>query len=192
MTRRYLLLDVDGVLNSEEYFHRRDDSEPWPLSDLDPKACALLSEMVDRLEVQIVLSSTWRHRGLEQVAYLLGQRNFHHPLIDGTPYIGPVEAGSDYVRSETQRGLEIEWWLLTHVPREELADTRIIILDDDSDMGRLKPWLVHTRWEQGVLPEHEALMAEALSRPLEDLLTTPNVLWTPEALRELKLEKATP
>jgi hypothetical protein len=183
----YLCLDVDGVLNSEEYFHRRDDSEPWPLSDLDAKACKFLDRMVDRLGVEIILSSTWRHRGLGQVSWLLEQKGFFHPFIGKTPNIGPVEAGSEYTRSETQRGLEIEWCLLENVPRADWQDIRLVILDDDSDMGRLKPWLVHTAWERGLLPEHEEKVVEALSRPLGDLLYTPNPLWTPETLKFLGL-----
>ena len=189
----YVFLDVDGVLNSDEYFERRERTAKEHRKegflrredDLDPVACTLANGIITRCNLQVVLSSTWRSHGLELVGPMFVDKGLTAPLIGKTPHIGPVEAGSNYKRSETQRGLEIEWWLVENVLRSEWADTRIVILDDDSDMSRLMPWFVHTPWPDGLQPKHEALIAAVLERPLGALLETPNPLWTPEALKYL-------
>jgi hypothetical protein len=202
MTHRFAFLDVDGVLNSEHWFHRRKGDPLWlakealdpkseecghlyDLLQLDPEACERLQAICQQTEVTAVLSSTWRLLGgYERNAPILSERGFTYPLEHMTPNLGP-EWMTNYTRSESQRGLEIEQWLLKHVPLEELHDTRIVILDDDSDMDRLMPWLVKTSWKTGLTKDHFALVEEALTRPLGDLLDTPNPLWTPKAVEVL-------
>ena len=81
-------------------------------------------------------------------------------------------------RSGVHRGLEIEHWILFHVPPEQWGDLRLAIIDDESDMGRLLPWRVKTDTETGLKLAHLSAIQEALGRPVGDLIAQPNPLWT--------------
>lgn len=199
MTHRYAFIDVDGMLNSEDWFLRRQADPLWlakeaqvPMSEerhryyellqLDPVACELLQAFCEDTGVTAVLSSTWRILGLEERARpTLRARGFRYPLDHATPILGPKWMVPDYIRSKSHRGLEIEHWLLNNVDLDDLDDTRIVIIDDDSDMDRLLPWHVKTGWKTGLLPEHIFPIREALEQPLGDLLATPNPRWADEA-----------
>lgn len=118
---------------------------------LDPKAIALLNELLDRTGAKVVVSSTWRHaQDVDEIQECLDGKGFTGALIGTTPR-----------RGYAIRGEEIQAWIdSTHHEVESF-----VILDDDSDMGKLMGRLVHTTWEKGLQPEH-LLMAEAqLNRP---------------------------
>lgn len=144
----------------------------------------------ERFGVDVVLSSTWRLLGgLEYVGPVFAERGFSYPMRDVTPSMSP-DTAVDYERSDTQRGLEIEWWILCHVPQNERPDLRIVILDDDSDMGRLSPWLVKTSWKTGLENAHGPIMEQTLQMPLGSTLDDLSPYWTPAAVRYLRSQGA--
>ena len=53
---------------------------------------------------------------------------------------------------------------------EEIRNGRMIILDDDDDMGLLSPWLVRTGFELGLQREHVEQAVALLERDREDAL----------------------
>lgn len=58
-----ILLDVDGVLNSNEfakYCLEEEGYDPFNCDDLDPRAIRNLKRIVDETSANIVLSSSWR------------------------------------------------------------------------------------------------------------------------------------
>jgi len=157
---RVLFLDVDGVLNSDDWISRREaaieavgeairNGEPPPSkpTDLDadsrqfdPLAVLVLDEIITRSGAAIVISSTWRLLSpIPELVLLLMRKGFTHP----TSVIGctPADLGN--------RGNEIQAWLDTVGGVQSFA-----ILDDDSDMGDLTPHLVKTSFQHGLLPEH--------------------------------------
>ncbi len=122
---KYIFLDVDGVLNSDDYFNH-EGSQPFSISDhIDPKAVAILQTLIDATGAVIILSSTWRHGNLLDI---LKQRfsdlKFTGQIIDIT--------GSDHVANGWVRGNSIYLWLKTHVSK--LSTAKYVILDDDVDM----------------------------------------------------------
>lgn len=111
-----VFLDIDGVLNSSNWFRKLDGKRDW-LSHLDPEAVDCLNEIKDW---NFILSSTWRlAHTLEDVNTMLKARGFLGELIGKTPVLnwkGRV------------RGNEIELFL------EDYPGQRFVIFDDDSDM----------------------------------------------------------
>lgn len=57
----YIFLDIDGVLNYEQYFHDHVDDE----FIIDPEKVKLLSDLVHDTKAKIILSSSWRY-GFDQ------------------------------------------------------------------------------------------------------------------------------
>ena len=123
-----LFLDVDGVLNSDQWYLNRqargivEGSNAWS-SDINPEAVRLLNELNERIPYKILLSSTWR---LGYPLPILQERfrglGLIPPLVGATPSITPTG----------QRGNEIQEAL-------ELINGLIVvdsyaILDDDMDM----------------------------------------------------------
>ena len=207
--KRLLFLDIDGVLNSNQWFKTRKDHPDWPqaqeqgrklqeaqdiegytiherLWQLDPGAVEVLIGIVEEHNLQVVVSSTWRRHPVSHLTIPLAKRGFHYPILGRTPItVYPlVDLPNAPKPSEFIRGLEIEHWILTNVPRHQWGGLRIVILDDSSDMGRLRPWLVHTDYRTGLVPHDALQVPDALAEPLDALLATPNPLWNDKA-REL-------
>ena len=119
---KIVFLDIDGVLNSMNYF----DSIPRGVlyQEIDKTKVELLKQIIDQTQAEIVLSSTWR--GLKD----MGEMNQPHPM-----YTYLVETLAKYglsIMSHTpivgeKRPLEIYTWLNSR------ADTieAFVILDDD-------------------------------------------------------------
>jgi hypothetical protein len=168
MAKKYLFLDIDGVLNSDA------DPKEWragPSHAEDPHgygkhwhAHALVQNVktvVEKRQLHVVLSSAWRLNWTpEDIAAIWKDHGWDYPLKDVTPDLAKCidwdkqkngrlrfseSFGARFPEMGKQhRGLEIEMWLFKNVPYTELATTEILILDDRSDMGRLRPWLHQT------------------------------------------------
>lgn len=136
---KIIFLDVDGVLNSEN-FNRwlRDHHEKryYGYELLDQKAILCLQDIVFTTGADIVLSSSWRLS--RSCSKRLAEQLLPYDLrfVDRTVSI-PHE----------DRGSEIKEWLGRHP-----YVTHFVILDDDSDMGDLMDHLVKTSFQSGLLP----------------------------------------
>lgn len=147
---RIIFLDIDGVLNSADYFERTHDEREginrsaadfWQWM-FDPDAVTVLNTIIQKTDAKCVLSSSWRHaHTLADVRGLLKGRGFIGSLIDKTPKRAP--------NPPYRRGNEIQAWLAEH-PEVK----KFVILDDDSDMEHLMPYLVQTSWRDGLKTEH--------------------------------------
>lgn len=99
MSTSVLFLDIDGVLNSHDYFNRRrggslvilerppqtDHLSP-EARDIDPDAVALLNRVLAETGAKVVLSSAWRIvHPIEQMRGILRERGFTGELIGITP-----------------------------------------------------------------------------------------------------------
>lgn len=135
---KIIFLDIDGVLNLRnrsrdrfgQKFHTR-----WVNN---------LFRIVEETKAKIIISSTWRHVGIEKMKELWEFRNLPGEVINITPSFRGVGKNFQY---SIPRGCEIEYLL------EEMGFHRInwskeefikrlenspiknyVILDDDSDM----------------------------------------------------------
>ena len=134
---KYLFLDIDGVLNHEEWYSNRVHTlkrKEWWEDCFDPECVKRLNNILKETGARLVVSSSWRLDGeLKRYFTTVGittdfdvTPNIHHELPDGT-YSWP------------DRGEEIDGFLKDH-PCDSY-----VILDDDLDFteNQLKDHFVH-------------------------------------------------
>ncbi len=171
---KVLFLDVDGVLNSSDWFYKtkearvaaaklnRDDSEiqkmyDHKLTQLDHDAVALLNTIVEQTGCSIVLSSTWRKfMELHTFKKMMTEKGFKYSDVI-------LDITQDFVCSGS-RGWEIHDWLNYHPHVESFC-----ILDDDCDMWHLLPWLVNTSGLTGLSSSDVDLAVKMLNNPKIEL-----------------------
>ena len=117
-----LFLDIDGVINSEDYAVYRYLSKQFDTDEfIDERAVVFLNHIIEQTGAKVVLSSSWR-ADYEKTEERLKTAGFKFDLFDKTPY--------HYSR---HRGTEIKMWIdkyeKEHGPLESYA-----IIDDDGDM----------------------------------------------------------
>jgi hypothetical protein len=163
---KVLALDIDGVLNSRRFYENRvlRGEESDPVNEFDPIACGLLVQLIGEVPgLKILLSSTWRKTiHLDELETLVSRslgETVHLPLIGKT---GVFQSPKMSLYSICGRGLEIQSWLDKNQGVEGLC-----IIDDDSDMGALKPYLVKTSFEYGLMPGHLPLIKDKLDQRYE-------------------------
>ena len=144
---KVLFLDIDGVLNSENWFGYRlyciknnmfnevmnfvntnDERIKYKLSMIDDRAIANLNRIVEETGCKVVLSSSWRSCVEAEntlTEYLLKLKGFKYEFYDVTPRLW----FNDF---SIRRGEEIKLWLDKESEKNEIES--FVILDDDSDM----------------------------------------------------------
>ena len=144
---KVLFLDLDGVVNSHDWFRRRMVEQPtgnyWE-RQIDPHAVSLLNEIIEATGAKVVVSSTWRkNHTLQELRAGLSSRDFRGEIIAVT--------GEDL---SAIRGREIQKWLDDYKNwggyRPLDVVERFAIVDDDSDMEHLRPHLIQTNFELGL------------------------------------------
>jgi HAD domain in Swiss Army Knife RNA repair proteins len=125
-----IFLDIDGVLNCEEFYTKRKNSDlgTYPLCEFDPFRIMLLNDLIAATDAKIVISSTWRlGRSTEELINIFREVGFVGEIIDCTPSL----------RHEgCLRGNEILFWIKEN---EDIVGPyydykSYVIIDDDSDM----------------------------------------------------------
>lgn len=127
--KKFIFLDIDGVLNSEKFFVARANSKESPKGMLDPEAVKLLNKITDATGAEIVISSSW------------GYCKDTLDSLKGVGLTGKIIAGTHklhYKYDWVCRGNEIEHWLFHAEDGAKLNkwtdDFRYVIFDDDTDM----------------------------------------------------------
>ena len=160
--RKIIFLDIDGVLNSMDYFGQTKDCKGY--TEINPEKVKLLKEIVDRTGAEIVLSSTWRNLGKRKnepehpmYTHLTDTlKEYGMEIVDHTPYIGQ------------DRTKEIKAWL----DAQSDKDIRFVSLDDDFpkheyDEVGIGDCLVRTSFYEkdgGLRKEHVEKAVEILNR----------------------------
>lgn len=110
---KVIFLDIDGVLNSDEYVDRVKKSDIQGIErDIDIEKVKLLKRAIDETGAKVVLSSTWRYT--KNARYLKELLANYGIRLDSTPYI------------QDKRGLEIKKWLSENQGVEDF-----LIIDDE-------------------------------------------------------------
>lgn len=145
---KIIFLDIDGVLNSEEFFVERTQDCRYhdykkagysarlarQMCSLDSVAIAKLNYLLSQTDAKIVVSSTWRADDpeLQELFAIVGIPAY----IDITPY-----------HETRHRGTEIKMWLDKH---PEVSN--YIIIDDDDDMlyDQMKHFIQTDAYKRGL------------------------------------------
>lgn len=148
-----IFADFDGVLNSAKWMHTarmRESRSERMIRGLDPANVGYLNQLIDRSGAKVVISSSWRYLAKDQPELFqqeLMTRGFIGDVIGCTPILG------------NPRGREIQKW----IDDNEHAGP-FVILDDSEDMAHLMPYLVRTKWDDGLRQEHVDRALEVLVR----------------------------
>ena len=138
---KVIFLDVDGVLNYRDCFLERHRVNNAPLI-WDKDCVNELNRIIKETGAKIVVSSTWRilddhYKALTTEMGIEGE------------FIGKTKSHLPITKPEgTCRGDEIQDWITTFCIETNNAPGNIVILDDDSDMGDLLPYLVQTSFHK--------------------------------------------
>lgn len=124
--RKILFLDIDGVLNSHDWWERRVKLPPtatreeFHKNEFDPIAVERLKRVIAETGVEVVLSSVWRLHEDSQAEV----KKYAVDFIDVTP-----ECDSRI------RGAEIHMWIQKNVKGYYNEGVlKYAIIDDDGDM----------------------------------------------------------
>lgn len=143
MSNKIIFLDVDGVLNSEEFARWLWDNHEKKYRGyemLDQKAILNLQDIVFITGAEIVLSSSWRISTTRTKQLKEQLLPYGLTIIDRTI----SDARGD-------RGEEIKEWLSRHP-----EVNHFVILDDEDEFkdDSLKNNFVKTTFEEGLLEQH--------------------------------------
>lgn len=146
MKNFYIFLDIDGVLNSKEFFHSDRYSDIcwmyWSYSfdnDIDEVAVKNLNTLLNKVEnPTLVLSSDWRvDTSNERMSYLLFSAGSKYGITARTPFIDNI--------SSPVRGYEVAQFI-----KENWITNNYIILDDVPQfLEEQEPHLILTDPDKG-------------------------------------------
>lgn len=139
-----IFLDFDGVLNSSKFLYTPQESD-FGKSDMEPED-QISKEMVSELNriiretgADVVISSTWR---------VLFPFDDLLRFLKNAGFVGKVVGKTPIHFSYCQRGIEIQQWIDLNK-----FEGKFVILDDNSDMCHLAPFLIQTEFENGLTRE---------------------------------------
>lgn len=142
---KVIFLDIDGVLNSLEWYASDDNpGNLFPETDgeLDPACIARLNDICEKTGAKIVISSDWKI-DYEETCFRLKRMGFKGEIIGHTPW------GWETTGYAAPRGVEIRDWITQNYPNPK--DLEYVILDDDDEMlDPQQPHFVQTSYDDGL------------------------------------------
>ena len=150
---KVLFLDIDGVLNSVQYFKSKkyNKTKGNYLCDIDTDKLPLIQEIIEKTHCKVVLSSSWRYfwnnpKFIKALKQLKNEFKKHKIVIFDITGFEHKEDNSEWFG----RQLQIRNWLQNHTVE------KFCILDDDTyDLQLLKDNLVNPSfYEGGIKNEH--------------------------------------
>lgn len=150
---KVIFLDIDGVLNSEQYFedvyfeYQKTGKKPSHHL-VDSKPLQLLLNYLNNSDTKLVISSSWRYSNDPEET--IKQFFNFDKNGDNISLLNKFIIGCTPRSREGIRGKEIQWWLDRH---PEVS--KYVIIDDDNDMlDSQRKYFVKTSFKTGLLPEH--------------------------------------
>jgi hypothetical protein len=147
---KIIFLDIDGVLNCEKaYMHGECQYQDWTWEDgrkdQYQRFCSwsksLLNKLIEETGAKIVISSTWRHSGIDFMRKVWEYEEMSGEIIGITPSLRsdvmsiPRGMEIDYYLEKDLKFRHINWDIKTQNSyMEESGVDNYIIIDDDADM----------------------------------------------------------
>lgn len=158
--KKYIFLDFDGVLNTENYQARLQAVGKPGWDDygmlFDPSAVANLKHILDAVpDVRVAVESSWKANGLDELRLMWAERGLPGTLYDVTPTLFCEElltmdlSAPENIRKieGLSKGKEIRAWLQRHAG----PDCRYVIIDDMAEFeGDLQSHTVQTDPRVGI------------------------------------------
>lgn len=146
---KIVFLDIDGVLNSDDWYKSGEAKKAYEKTKIvsdyhfDPKAWKLVEKLLIETGAKIILTSSWRNFTLKATLKDFTGTNFevlNKYIVGVTP------------RSKLRhRGKEIE----TFIQNTDIKIDRYVIIDDDTDFNSEQlPYFVRTDWFHGITEEN--------------------------------------
>lgn len=152
---KVLFCDIDGVLNSRDFFFRMRNIILSANEKIDPLAVARLNKITNATGAKIVISSSWRIgflSNMDGLVQFLKLHNIAGEIIDMTPLPNDLNFSKP-------RWKEIRAWLHEHP-----EVTSFVILDDIDNMGPLSHAHVCTDSKVGLIDSQIARAINILNR----------------------------
>jgi len=129
---KVIFLDIDGVMNGQNFYERTKKFKYWMF---DPNAVKFLNKLVKKTGAKIVISSSWRKGKKKSYFKKIFKKNKIKAEVIG---MTDVLHFKNWNRS-VFRGCEIQKWLDDHAIEiddhtNSLKRSKYVILDDDVDM----------------------------------------------------------
>lgn len=154
MKNKIIFLDVDGVLNSQNYMNFvyncmdiRDDD----IIFYDERCIKILEYIIKKTNCKIVISSSWKQGGANILIRKFNQLGLNDIIIGITPSLN------------NYRGIEIE----EYIKENKNAIESFAILDDDRDLKPYLNRLIKTDVNFGLLWAHVKPIIELLNIPIK-------------------------
>ena len=170
-TCKVIFLDLDGVLNTEDYFtHLRNnglETTDYFGNLFSPTAVANLQQIIDATNAQIVISSSWRFAGMDVLKTMWKKRQLPGNIYDITSLYVTDDFISEHMHDEnfdynevisSPRGIEISSWLQDHP--EAIS---FVILDDLTSMKQFQESYVQINPKTGITSENAKQAIEILN-----------------------------
>lgn len=131
---KYLFLDIDGVLNHDEWFgspEYKNNQSNWEVSMFDPKCVERVNKILQETWAELVVSSSWRSMSdLEKIFERVGLPFKFHRTMHADKIYPDLDPIRDLYNDDKRywRGSEIKHFLDNHPCKS------YVILDDDCDM----------------------------------------------------------
>jgi hypothetical protein len=150
-----VFLDIDGVIVNRMTLKGRSGLR----AVADPACVECLNRITEATAAAIVLSSSWRFCGIEEMRLILTHWGVEAPLVSMTPDLTrqPEVPGGLY--TGVPRGREIQAWIDEHGRPKGFA-----IIDDNADMEHLSHYLVKTESRDGLMPKDIDLAITLIKR----------------------------
>ena len=162
---KIIFLDLDGVLNAFDYSYMlsemrnmeaesKGESYKGELQNktkdmfgslFDPRCCSWLKYIIENTGARIVISSTWRREGLEEMKKLWDYRKLPGEVVGITPFCYNVKTAYTGTKFERYRGVEIEQYVKQHAVK-----SYCIIDDEPKIIPYQKFYLCQTPSEFGI------------------------------------------
>ena len=173
VNKKFLFLDIDGVLNTWRYNRQLLSAGVTGFDDngflFDPEAVENLRYIMESTNACIVISSTWRFDGLQAMNKLWDDRRLPGKLIGITPHltiaqIVNLETNEVYQKHPSgSRGIEIDEWLRLNTNKMIEPYTYAIIDDEDDFLLHQAEQITFTNPEIGITREVADRVIEILN-----------------------------